>query len=108
MYRANTAQAAAFLYFVIFLILGLDGAAQAEKFVTEGEPANPELAQAVLEPATIAKYIHAAGRAILLLYSIKNLNVTKTYIYYEILQRIIEQFLVRESTLGSVMWSLIS
>ena len=85
MYRANIAQIAAFLYFIVFLMVGLDSTAQSREFVTEGEPANPELAQAVSRPAIIAKYIHAAGRVVLLLCSVKNINVTKTYIYYEII-----------------------
>ena len=43
MYRATIAQVMALLYFVAFYLLGTESSIVSEKFLEEGDPANPDL-----------------------------------------------------------------
>jgi len=87
--------------------MGQDSVQRSKEFIKNGDPKNPDLANDVSTFARAAFIVYQFGRVVLLLCSIKYKRVTKYYIYYEVLQRIIEQFLPKESTFGEVFWALI-
>jgi len=91
-----------------FWFMGLDSVQRSKDYIKNGDPNNPDLANDVATYARTAFYVYQLGRFVLLICSIKRMRVTKYYIYYEVVQRIIEQFLPKESTFGDVFWALLT
>ena len=95
MYRSNLAQISHLVYFVFFACTGGESFQYSEKIREEWNPENIELISNVHAYATVAVLIHAFGRIILLLISTKNLNITRYYFYYELVNVVIDQFFPR-------------
>ena len=95
MYRSNLAQISHLVYFVFFACTGGESFQYSEKIREEWNPENIELISNVHAYATVAVLIHAFGRIILLLISTKNLNITRYYFYYELVNVMIDQFFPR-------------
>ena len=78
------------------MFLGKANFQQSQKFIDEGGAYNNDLIDAMLPSIKWAMIILTFGRLICIFISIKKLAICKTYIYYQAIYIILEEFLPRD------------
>ena len=91
-----------------FIAFGMANWQETQRYIDEdGGPPNLELTKTVLPYARIAMILYTIGRVILFLLSLKYPNVSKCFLYFEVLNLIIESFMPYDITFNIKMWFVI-
>ena len=98
MYRSSLAQLAAFSYFFLFFIIGKEASQISEEYIESGKSVNQEVQRDLLPYGRYSTYAFMLGRLILMLISLKKLEICRVYLYYEALNVIIHNLMATEGT----------
>ena len=89
---------------LIFITFNMANWQETQRYIDEdGGPPNLELTKTVLPYARVAMILYTFGRVILFLLSLKFPNVSKSFLYYEVLNLVIYSFLPYDITLNIQM-----
>ena len=90
MLRTNFSQIVRFIHFLLATVMGTSYQQVSASLIEEGAIPNAEFAKEVQPYARSAIIALNMGRLVLLLISLKNLKIAKTYFYYEAVYFIVE------------------
>lgn len=96
MYRANVAFLSKVLFFLIWSGFGNANFQQSEEYIDEDGSHNQNLISDTFVYLKWAMIVMTFGRLILIFISLKNLNVCKLYIYYQVVYLLLESLLPRD------------
>ena len=84
---------------VAYAIFGMENYQNTQRYIDEdGGPPNLALSEEVLPYARNVMILYSVGRVILFLTSLKYPQVSKSFLYYEVLKNVIEAFLPYDIT----------
>ena len=92
-YRANVCFISKLLFTGIFIVLGQANWQQSQKFMAKSDEYNESFVQQVFPIVKWALITMTIGRLLLLLISLKNIQVCRTYLYYQVVFMVVEMLL---------------
>ena len=96
MYRSNLTFISRVIFTSFWMFLGKANYQQSQKYIEEGGTHNTDLIETMFPIIKWAMIILTFGRLIFIFISIKKLAICKTYIYYQVIYILLEEFLPRD------------